>query len=500
MTLKLTTSFIAASAVFATPAFADVSAADVWSNQQSFYAAMGGTLNGELSADGTVSPVANFILPLGAGSFQVKMGSITLTENNDGSVEITYPSPLNLSVSGGIAGEGSFEASLVMTNGAYSSIATGVAGDIAYETNATDWQIEVVNVTTDGVEGSEFSVSGAMTFDELSNTSRVTEGNLIDYTVTSNVGKSLGEFEFVVDNVRSVTTQTAEAVTSTASASLPVGGSDLMNLSQALRNGLSFNVQSEGGGNTSSTIVTLNGEVMNSQEHTTGPQTATISFDENGFAMDADAEGFGMVMNQPLLFPAPVEFAMEAISMAYKLPVNASEETQDFRVATSLQGITMDDSIWGLFDPAGQLPRDPAQISFDITGLGTNGLDLLDFAALSTLAGPPPVQVDEVTIENLNIAAVGAEASAKGAMTFDWTDFQTFPGMPRPEGTVTINLNGANGLMDKLVAMGFLPEEELMMPRMMMGMFATPVGEDMLETVVEVNSEGHLLANGQRLQ
>ena len=85
-------------------------------------------------------------------------------------------------------------------------------------------------------------------------------------------------------------------------------------------------------------------------------------------------------------------------------------------------------------------------------------------------------------------------------MTFDWTDFTTIPGIARPEGKVTVNLNGANALMDNLVAMGLIPEGDLMMPRMMMGMFATPVGDDMLETVLEVNDQGHVLANGQRLQ
>ena len=119
---------------------------------------------------------------------------------------------------------------------------------------------------------------------------------------------------------------------------------------------------------------------------------------------------------------------------------------------------------------------------------------------MSQLFGPPPIQIDEVTIEDLRIAAVGAEATATGAMTFDWTDFQTIPGIARPEGAVTVNLNGANALMDTLVAMGLIPEGDLMMPRMMMGMFATTVGDDMLESVLEVNSEGHVLANGQRLQ
>jgi hypothetical protein len=38
------------------------------------------------------------------------------------------------------------------------------------------------------------------------------------------------------------------------------------------------------------------------------------------------------------------------------------------------------------------------------------------------------------------------------------------------------------------------------MPRMMLGMFATPVGDDMLTSTIEVNAEGHVLANGQRLR
>jgi hypothetical protein len=35
---------------------------------------------------------------------------------------------------------------------------------------------------------------------------------------------------------------------------------------------------------------------------------------------------------------------------------------------------------------------------------------------------------------------------------------------------------------------------------MMMGLFATPTGEDELTSTIEVNEQGHLLANGQRLQ
>jgi len=38
------------------------------------------------------------------------------------------------------------------------------------------------------------------------------------------------------------------------------------------------------------------------------------------------------------------------------------------------------------------------------------------------------------------------------------------------------------------------------MGRMMMGMFARSTGDDQLQSVIEVNEQGHVLANGQRLQ
>jgi hypothetical protein len=37
--------------------------------------------------------------------------------------------------------------------------------------------------------------------------------------------------------------------------------------------------------------------------------------------------------------------------------------------------------------------------------------------------------------------------------------------------------------------MGLIPEDQAMMPRMMLGMFATPVGDDMLTSTIEVNAE-----------
>jgi hypothetical protein len=99
------------------------------------------------------------------------------------------------------------------------------------------------------------------------------------------------------------------------------------------------------------------------------------------------------------------------------------------------------------------------------------------------------------------VRAAGAEVTGKGAFTFDNTDTTTFPGIPAPTGTLDLRIVGANTLIDKLIQLGFLPEDQAMGARMMMGLFAKPVeGEaDTLTSTLEFKDKG-FYANGQRLQ
>lgn len=500
MNTRLATSLIALSTAFATPVIADVTAADVWSNQQAYYAAMGVSLNGTLSGNQLTNPEINAILPMDMGSFQIVSDNVTMMENGDGTVSITYPSPMAITFAGGIADEGAFTADITMTHGGYAVLASGDPDAITYDIDVQDLQIEIGDITLYGYDAPEMSIDGFINLASWVGSAEVTQGDIITRSSNFEMGVTEVDVTFNIDNVESSSKQTTQPLSTVGSVSLPAGGLDILNLSEALRNGLSFVMQTQGGAAVSVSETFLNGELLNRQSTSTGPQIFDLSIDENGLVATAEASDFNMVMNDPLIFPADLEFGIAQVTIGYDLPLNASEDTQDFRIATGMTGITMNETIWSLFDPAGQLPRDPADISFDVTGVGTNGMDLLDINAWIQMMDAPPIEIDEVTIENLRIAAVGAEATATGSMTFDWTDFQTIPGIARPEGQVTVNLNGAIALMDTLAAMGLIPEEDLMMPRMMLGMFATPVGDDQLESVLEVNSEGHVLANGQRLQ
>jgi len=501
MTNRLATSAIALSTAFAAPAFADVTAADVWSNQQAFYTAMGVTLSGELDGGTLRAPQLNMILPQGIASLQITTdAAVTLTDNSDGTVSITYPSPMTISMAGGAREEGSFGADFVMTHDGYTIIASGEPGDITYASTAQNLRLEAGRITIEDTDDAPVSLEGFLTLDGWSGTSHVIEGDLISYNAASTTGTSIADFTFTNSGIVSRTLQTTLPLQSVIELALPMGGSNPMNLSAAIRDGLSVMIESAGEGSASESSTLLDGEVLDSQISTTGAQLALVRLDADGAFISADAVDIATALIVPMLSPDPLEFSVASVGATYDIPLNASADPQDFRVATTMGGIVLGDSIWNMFDPEGILPRDAAEIAFDVTGLGTIGADLLDFFALSEMTGIPPVTIDEVTIENLRIAAVGAEVAAAGAMTFDWTDFQTIPGIARPEGQVTVNLNGANALLDRLTALGLIGEQDLMMPRMMLGMFTTPVGDDALDTVLEVNSQGHVLANGQRLQ
>ena len=72
--------------------------------------------------------------------------------------------------------------------------------------------------------------------------------------------------------------------------------------------------------------------------------------------------------------------------------------------------------------------------------------------------------------------------------------------MPAPTGKVDLKIIGLNGLIDKLVAMGLLPEDQAMQGRMMLSMFANPgAGEDEMTSTLEFKDQ-HFYANGQQLQ
>lgn len=194
--------------------------------------------------------------------------------------------------------------------------------------------------------------------------------------------------------------------------------------------------------------------------------------------------------------PFPIAYGAAENRFSVTIPVLASEQAQPFAFRYVLDGLTLDDAIWQALDPEATLPRDPASLTIDLDGKTLLSENFLDTTAPSTDPNaPPPMLPRSLNIREIALDAVGASIDLTGALTFGEDP-------TAPTGSISGTFGGVNTLLDRLVAMGVVPQEQLMGPRMMMAMFARPVegAEDQLETEIEFREGGAIFANGQQIQ
>jgi hypothetical protein len=159
--------------------------------------------------------------------------------------------------------------------------------------------------------------------------------------------------------------------------------------------------------------------------------------------------------------------------------------------------------LWGMADPTGVLPRDPASIVIDLAGKGKILADMFNPEDLEAveMGEIMPGELNALTIRELLVSAAGARLTGTGDFTFNNEDLASFDGLPAPAGIAKLTLTGANGLIDNLIKMGLLTDQDAMGARMMMGMFGVPgEGADTLNSEIEFTEEGQILANGQRIK
>lgn len=229
------------------------------------------------------------------------------------------------------------------------------------------------------------------------------------------------------------------------------------------------------------------------------------------FVIDADEFAFESASRNGELTVAGSELPLPSITLtaaqlAYglSLPVSARPEPQAMSVLLRAVDVALPEGVWALFDPMERLPRTPATAVLDLGGSLVLPADLFseDTAMAAMMGGPAAaVQLEALNLSELLVRFGGAVLTGVGGFTFDNTDLTTFPGMPRPEGTLDFSLRGGTALLDALVAMGMLPEDQAMGARMMLALFTRP-GEapDELLSTIEVRGDGAVLANGMRLQ
>jgi hypothetical protein len=479
-------------------AHADVTAAEVWEDwksQLSLYGEDNITIGAEETSSGVIT-VRGIGLRMvdDEATIEANMGDITFNEQSDGSVRVTMDDsyPVVITAEDGVV------VTIMVTQTNLEMIVSGDPDAMDYDISADQYKIALQDV-----------VDGDVTFtgdvEMVANDVRaIYETRLGDMRNISSTG-TIGSLDLLVDfkvpggNGEYFTGGgKVEGMQMQAEMAVPLDA-DFENPDNLINDGFSiaggyvvdsanyvFDVNSEGeqfAGSVSTGSTTLTGE-MNSETVSYDTQTADVA-----------------VSFQSAQFPIPFEFGMGEYGIGFQMPVGATEEPSDFATSFDLIDLTISDTLWNLFDAGNVLPRDPATIQFALAGKAKALFDMFDPAQAEAIESTDiPYEFTSVTLDKLKIMAAGALLTGDGAFTFDNTDMQTFAPMPRPEGEARIEIAGLNALLDNLVAMGLVPEADIMGPRMMMGMFARSTGDDQMETSVEVTADGQVKVNGNRVR
>ncbi len=502
----------AAFAALAAPAFA-LTADEVWQNQTGYLTTLGFVVEAVPTRDGSTVVMSDvrmvWAVPMGFGQVTVTSPDITMVENADGTVAISYPGKFRMNIRADLTIEGETGAAGVdigVRLEGQSAVASGTPEAVSYAARTGLMDIALDRITLEGEAGRPEDVppvSMILTIRDLATDTTITDaGETWGIATTTTTNQTVFEFSFDDGyGTTSTTVGSIDASNASTSLTLPKTPVDWLNLSTALRAGLALESQSEAVNSRQQSVVSMDGSVMSDQSQTAERSTQTLAVSAAGLSIGGNAQGIMFTMLQDMLFPFPIEVTAEEASGGFSMPLLASPDPQAVSFGMALRGVGIADDIWGMFDPGVVLPRDPATLAFSVNAEVINRVDMFDIMAWEGVAeqidsGQIPADILSLNIDGVEASAIGAMLTGEGAFTFDNADRTTFPGFPRPEGQATAQMTGLYGAIDKLSQIGLLPMEAGMGARAAIGMFAQATGEDQLTSTVVVGPGASVTVNG----
>ena len=484
--------------LLAGPVFADVSAQDVWNNWRAAMQEYGYDISATEDSAGATLTVSDLVMSMDVPeedtAISVTMSQLTFTENGDGTVGISVSNDVPLS----FAVKDEYEdvqATVRMSHNGMTTVASGTADEITYTYGAASIAMTLEDLVVDGETISEIDAGGEIT--GLEGTSLIAVGDMLRNTgsmtadgMTVSVKGSDPESGDLIDVSVSLV-----GLQATSEMDVPKGSFAASDPADMFVDGLKLV------GNFTMQSMAIAGAFEDDEgpgqiNMTSGVGSVDLNMSDSLVSYGGRITDVAASVMAPDV-PLPIDVTFGALGYDFAIPLKASEEEQDFSLGLNFTDIGLSDFIWNLFDPGSILPRDAATLVLGLSGKATVFQDL---ATLDEDLEEAPGELNALSLDTLKLSAAGADVTGTGSFTFDNSDMVSFDGFPRPEGALDVKLKGINGLMDKLIQMGLLPEEQAMPARMMMGMFTVAEGDDQLSSRIEVNEQGHVLANGQRLK
>jgi hypothetical protein len=489
----------------ASPSWAEVSADQVWDDIIKRTKSAGYTVSAIQSrSDGTLilSELAFRSDNQDQGySVNIEIGDMQLVPNNDGSVTVTPSKNITWDFLFPSEASDTMPLSLKQTARRFVLLASGDKGQIKY-----DYSAERIDLAFD-----EFVVQeGAMKSDQADLQISLVDvigklkitGDLLRETLSSFSAASIdvmARFDPKKESYKGMWKTRLSNVSIASTGQVPDGYS-LQDASAALSAGYNnssvFRYQT---GETNLSFSSDQGKVLFDSSSADGTMSTTISSAGLKTMSEMRAMEFAASGN---FLPNPMQAKVGSLVYVGDMPVIPFRENQPFGVRLELNEVIISDLLWTIVDPLSYLPHGPLTLKLDIHGMMQL---LVDFMS-SDLSKTAPsdltklAQIGALSLNSLLLSGFGAEVEAEGAFEFDSGDFKTFGGLPRPKGKAKVKLTGINTLLEKVVKMGIIGSQQAMAAQMGIGIFALPIGDDILQTELEIDQNGSVFANGQQLR
>lgn len=473
---------------------ADVTAEEVWQDWTAYYAALGQTVStGSQGKQGDTLVITDAIFAsnVEGGSFTATVADLKLREMGDGRVEVTLSNEMPMRILSKPSSGESLDAALKFTQSGLSMIVSGNPGEMSYAIAAPQLGLVVDSLI---VDDKPVPLKLAIALSGNSGTYAIKKDGGRD--VTSQFSAESATFDIAASDPEGTGSLSGsgrfDALTAESRAFLPEAV-NMADMNAALQAG--FRAEGRfgyGGGSYQMAFKDGEDAVDGTSSGEGGEVRFAMSRDGLSYGGEGRASQLAMTVSS---LPVPIEASIARSAFNMVLPVSKSEVAAPFAMMISLVDLKVSDGLWNLFDPGEQLPRDPATLTIDLSGMAQLLIDIMDPATAAASGDQVPGKLESLDLNELTLSAAGAALTGQGAATFD----NTGP-VPKPVGSVDLKLVGGNTLIDKLVAMGLLPEEQAMGARMMLGLFAVVSGEDTLTSKIEFKEDGGIYANGQRIQ
>lgn len=491
---------LAGAFALAGPALADVTAQGVWAGWQAATAEMGIEMvaaSEDFAGDTLTVDEVSFALTMPDGTVTGEVERILMTEQGDGTVQITLPGAYTLTVD--TVGENGEPVTidLAVEYPGLEMIASGGDGTTVFDYTADAIGIALASLT---IAGQDVPGTLDIGLDGVSGSYTLVEDDGFSYESALYAAVVTADIAFTdpadAANTVAVTAEYSDFVSEGAGNSLALGmtGSPEAFLADDVQQVSRY---SHGGGGYDITGTSTDSGAFAFAAHSeAGDFDMTV--DEGGIGLSGGTNGVTITASGDQIPMPELTLGLDQFDMAFAMPLQPAEEASDFGLRLNLAELTVPEELWSMVDPTGALPHDPATLLVELDGQVRLTAALDDEEAMA--APTPPLDFSAFDLTQLRLSLAGAELTGTGSFDFSEAPEGALPGMPGVSGVVDLTLMGGNALLDTLVSMGLVPEDQAMFARMMVGMLARPAGDDTLESRIEFGADGSITANGNPLR